>query len=105
MNSAAVADPGGGTGVRVGRGVALRKGIGVSVSMDYGQNTTLARIVRDVPFGGEGALQYVLDDQACDLAARDIDGGAIAAGTDVVIDRVEQGVAFVELWVRVEQRL
>lgn len=66
---------------------------------------TLARIVREVPFGGEGALHYELDDQACELAARDIDGGAIAAGTDVVIDRVEHGVAFVELWVRVEQRL
>jgi hypothetical protein len=66
---------------------------------------TLARITQDVPFGGEGALRYVLDDQTCELAARDIDGGAIAAGTDVVIDRVEHGVAFVESWVRVEQRL
>ena len=66
---------------------------------------TLARIVRDVPEGGNGVLHYELDGQACDLPARDIEGAAIPAGTDVVIDRVEAGVATVELWARVEARL
>lgn len=66
---------------------------------------TLAQVLRSVPVGGEGLLRYSLDGHECELPARDLDGNAIAAGTDVVIDRVEQGVAYVELWVRVEQRL
>lgn len=66
---------------------------------------TLAQITRDVPAQGEGLLHYALDGQECDLPARDMDGGAIALGTEVVIDRVENGVAFVELWSRVEERL
>lgn len=66
---------------------------------------TLAHITRDVPANGEGILHYSLDGQECDLPARDMDGGAIALGTEVVIDRVENGVAFVELWSRVEARL
>ena len=66
---------------------------------------TLASFVRDVPANGEGMLHYALDGQECDLPAREMEGAAIAVGTDVVIDRVEQGVAYVELWARVEQRL
>ena len=66
---------------------------------------TLAHIVRDVPVGDSGALRYTLDGRDYELPARDIDGNAIPAGTDVVIDRVDDGIAYVELWVRVEQRL
>jgi len=66
---------------------------------------TLARIVRDVPRGDHGSLRYTLDGREYELPARDIDGDAIPSGTDVVIDRVEDGVAYVELWARVEQRL
>lgn len=66
---------------------------------------TLARVVQAVPVGGEGLVSYSLDGHECELSARDIDGGAIAVGTDVVIDRVEEGVAVVELWALVEERL
>lgn len=66
---------------------------------------TLARVVTDIPEGGQGSLHYELDNQQCDLPARELEGEAIASGTDVVIDRVEAGVAYVELWSRVEQRL
>jgi hypothetical protein len=37
--------------------------------------------------------------------ALSLDGTAVAAGTEVVIDRLEEGVAYVEPWVQVEQRL
>ena len=66
---------------------------------------TLARVIREVPAGGEGMVHYELDGHACDLPARDLEGAAIDVDTDVVIDRVEQGVAIVERWSLVEQRL
>jgi hypothetical protein len=39
------------------------------------------------------------------VRARTIDGSAIAAGEEVCIERLDDGVAFVELWAIVEQRL
>lgn len=66
---------------------------------------TLARVITAIPGGGEGRVRYSLDEREFELPSRDIDGGTIAVGNDVVIDRVEEGVAVVELWARVEQRL
>lgn len=65
----------------------------------------LARVVREAPAGGVGELVYELDGHQCTLPVRSLDGEALAAGTDVVIDRVEDGVAFAELWAAVELRL
>jgi len=48
---------------------------------------------------------YALDGQEYALPVRAIDGSALTAGVDVVIDRVENGVAYAELWTVVEQRL
>jgi hypothetical protein len=39
------------------------------------------------------------------IAARTIGADAAAAGTEVVIDKISDGVADVELWSTVEQRL
>jgi hypothetical protein len=66
---------------------------------------TIGHITREVPAGGEGAMRYELDGSAYELPARGMDGGAFAHGSEVVIDRVEDGVAFVESWAVVEQRL
>jgi hypothetical protein len=66
---------------------------------------TIGRLTQGVPEHGEGAMRYELDEHAYELPARTIDGGALASGTEVVIDRVEDGVAFVESWAVVEQRL
>ena len=66
---------------------------------------TLARITSDVPKDGVGMLRYALDEREFDLPARTLDGEPAVRGTDVVIDRVEDGVGYVELWSRVEQRL
>jgi hypothetical protein len=66
---------------------------------------TLAHITGDVPKDGAGTLRYALDDREFELPARTLDGEPAVAGTDVVIDRVEDGVGYVELWSRVEQRL
>jgi hypothetical protein len=39
------------------------------------------------------------------LAARGLDGREVAEGADVVIERVEDGVAYVELWSTIAQQL
>ena len=71
----------------------------------YALQGTLAQITTDVPEFGVGMLRYSLDDGTFELPARDINGNTMTAGTDVVIDRVESGVAFVESWSHVEERL
>jgi hypothetical protein len=66
---------------------------------------TIGRLTQGVPEHGDGAMRYELDGSSYELPARTIDGGAMVDGTEVVIDRVEDGVAFVESWAVVEQRL
>jgi hypothetical protein len=58
-----------------------------------------------IPAGGEGMIQYEESGSRPAVAARNIDGSAIAAGEEVCIERLEDGVAHVELWRLVEQRL
>ena len=61
--------------------------------------------VDSIPSEGEG--QIVISDAGTNrtIRARTIDGSAIAEGQEVCIERVEDEVAFVELWAIVEQRL
>jgi hypothetical protein len=66
---------------------------------------TLATIIDDVPAGGAGRLHYRLDGRDVELPARAMDDSALTLGSDVVIDRVEDDIAYVELWTRVESRL
>jgi membrane protein implicated in regulation of membrane protease activity len=58
-----------------------------------------------IPAGGSGAI--TLDDGrgTRTTAARSIDGQPIDAGLEVCIERIEDEVAFVELWSLVEARL
>jgi membrane protein implicated in regulation of membrane protease activity len=58
-----------------------------------------------IPIGGEGMIRYEEKGSAPVVAARNVDGGAIDEGEEVCIERVEDGVAHVELWRLVEQRL
>lgn len=55
--------------------------------------------------GRAGTIVYEIDGVARTAGARALDGTAIAAGTDVVIERIEDGVAWVEPWSQVEQRI
>ena len=60
-----------------------------------------------IPVGGEGLIRFQESAGGAETAvrAREIGGGAIAAEQEVCIERVEDGVAHVELWATVEQRL
>jgi membrane protein implicated in regulation of membrane protease activity len=66
---------------------------------------TLAQVVRDIRPTAVGEIRYELHGKRYSAAARSIEGTSIPAGTDVVIDRIEQGVASVEPWAVVEQRI
>lgn len=55
--------------------------------------------------GSAGTITYEVDGVSHTVAARALDGTTIAAGTDVVIERIEDGVAYVEPWSQVEERI
>ena len=64
-----------------------------------------ARVVTQIPAGGGGEISYVIGGTRYAATAQSVDGSPVPADTDVVIERVEAGVAYVEPWVQVEQRL
>jgi hypothetical protein len=65
----------------------------------------LAVVTRAIPADGEGAIAYGEGDGHRTLPARAIDESAIGEGLEVCIERVDDGVAFVEPWAVVEARL
>jgi hypothetical protein len=65
----------------------------------------LASVSVAIPAGGEGAITYTESQGPRAVPARSIDGSAVAAGEEVCIERLEDGVALVELWAIVERRL
>jgi hypothetical protein len=58
-----------------------------------------------IPSEGEGMITYSEAGAQQNTRARAIDGTAIAEGEEVCIERLEDEVAYVELWAIVEQRL
>ena len=64
-----------------------------------------AEVVAAIASSGSGQIVYLVGGKRYATAAQSLDGTPVAAGTEVVIDRVENGVAYVEPWVQVEQRL
>ena len=65
-----------------------------------------ALVTRDIPTGAPGEISYErLGKKEVRTLARSLSERPLAAGTEVVIDRIENGVAFVEEWTVVEQRL
>ncbi|MDB4892708.1 MAG: hypothetical protein JWL61_4563 [Gemmatimonadetes bacterium] len=58
-----------------------------------------------IPANGEGMIRYEDGSAPVTVRALDIAHGAIAAGEEVCIERVEDGIAHVERWALVEERL
>lgn len=65
----------------------------------------LARVTRTIPVGGTGEVEYIIDEKRFSIPAQSISDAPLDAGTDVVVERVENGIVFVEEWALVEQRL
>ena len=68
-------------------------------------NGQIATVSKDISADESGEITYFAWDRKHVLPARSVDGSEIPADTEVVIDVVEGGVARVELWSIVEQRL
>jgi membrane protein implicated in regulation of membrane protease activity len=95
-------------GMLGGRAVVTRWAIPGALADDVDERYLLqgwfAQVV--TPIGNEaGQVTYEVDGVAHRAAARTLDGTPIATGTEVVIERIEDGVAWVEPWAQVEQRI
>ena len=66
---------------------------------------TVAQVSRDISPSELGEITYMFRGKLMQVPARSIGGDAVATGTEVVIDMIQNGVADVELWSVVEQRL
>ena len=65
----------------------------------------LAIVTRDIAISAAGEISYEYLGREVRIVARAMGTKALPVGTDVVIDRIEDRVAFVEEWSVVEQRL
>jgi len=65
----------------------------------------VARVVSSIAAGSEGRIIFDLGNEHQTLRARSLDDASVDVGTEVVIERIEGDVAYVEPWLQVEERL
>lgn len=65
----------------------------------------LARVTKSISGDVEGEVTFEFGNERRYVRARDLDGRSIVADTEVVIERIEDDVAYVEAWQEVEKRL
>jgi membrane protein implicated in regulation of membrane protease activity len=65
----------------------------------------LAIVTRDIHLNGSGEISYDSSGKKVRIPAVAISGKNLPVGAEVVIDRIEDGVAQVEEWAVVEQRI
>jgi hypothetical protein len=64
-----------------------------------------ARVLSIAAGGSSGTIEYQNDGATLTARAAGLDGVLLVAGSEVVIERIEDGIAYVESWDRVEARL
>jgi hypothetical protein len=64
-----------------------------------------ARVSQGIALTGAGEITFEHDGERRTVPAVGLEGASIAAGTEVVIERVENGIAYVELWSNIEREL
>jgi hypothetical protein len=65
----------------------------------------VATVTAPIGPASEGEISYVVEGTRHTVRARGLDGSVAERGTEVVIERIENDVAYVEPWVDVEKRL
>lgn len=65
----------------------------------------LGRVVRPMGAGAPGRIAYEHEGVRHECAALGLDDAPIPADAEVVIERIEGGIAYVELWSRIEEQL
>ncbi len=58
----------------------------------------LARVTKPIRSDVDGEVAFELGEQHRVLKARSLDDTVLAAGADVVIERIENDIAYVESW-------
>ena len=81
---------------------AVRGGTPVDHELLQGHVATVTRAASATE---PAQITYVLDGVSNTVPASPIDDTVLTQGTEVVIERIEGGVAYVEAWSRVEERL
>ena len=66
---------------------------------------TPARVTRALQGDADGEVSYEGDGAQYAIRARSFDGSPLEVGDEVIIDRIEDGVAWVEAWAVVEKRI
>ncbi|MGH7652668.1 MAG: hypothetical protein ACREMS_12615 [Gemmatimonadaceae bacterium] len=84
---------------------ALRQGRPTSPADSDEIQGAFAVVTREIAAGRLGEISYDHLGERSQAPARGVRGQSIAMAAEVVIDRIENGVAFVEEWAVVEQRL
>lgn len=84
---------------------ALRGVTGRTIAEEEDIQGQPAVVTREISLAGAGEITYERNGAQLKVLARGLDTRTLPAGTEVVIDRLEGGVAFVEEWAVVEQRL
>jgi membrane protein implicated in regulation of membrane protease activity len=64
-----------------------------------------ARVTQPIRADADGEVAFEVGNDKHVLRARGIDDTVLPAGSDVVIERIEDEIAYVESWVEVEKRL
>jgi membrane protein implicated in regulation of membrane protease activity len=65
----------------------------------------VAQVTKPIAQGVDGEVVFELNAVNHVHPARSIDASTIPAGSEVVIERIEDGIAYVESWAEVEKRL
>jgi hypothetical protein len=65
----------------------------------------LAVVTRDISVQAPGEILYGHLGRQIQIPARGLSTRSLLVGSEVVIDRIEDGIAFVEEWAVVERRL
>lgn len=65
----------------------------------------LARVTEAIARGGEGRIVYQVNGASHASRAKSTDGSPLPADAEVVIEKIEDDVAYVESWSEVERRL
>ena len=64
-----------------------------------------ARVSQSITASQAGEIFFEHDGTRRTVPAIGLEGAMIAAGTEVVIERIEGGIAYVELWSNIEREL
>jgi hypothetical protein len=84
---------------------ALRGMKGKPVHDEHDIQGQPAVVTREISVAGAGEIAYTQNGARVTIGARGLDTRTLPTGVEVVIDRIEDGVALVEEWAVVERRL